>query len=394
MKRKGSIETECIHCGGNPDPLYGAVMPPIYQVSTFSFNSAIQGRRRFEGKEDGYIYTRIGNPTINVLESAISQLEEGKYGFATSSGMSAVSTAILALCSKNDHIICSSVLYGATRVLIEDELKRFGIEHTFVDTSNKEAVKESFRKNTKLLYIETPANPTLSITDIEWCANIAHKNKCLLIVDNTFLSPILQKPLTLGADVVLHSVTKFLNGHSDVVGGIVVTRDKEIASKISTTLHLLGGTMDPHQAYLVYRGLKTLAMRVFTSQENARKVAKFLKNHKKVNSVLYPEFEKSKEIKSIIKKQMKGPGAIISFELKGGIKAGEKLLNSVKIATLAVSLGGVESLIQHPASMTHHSVNREDRIASGITDGLVRLSVGCENVDDLIADLKYALEKI
>jgi methionine-gamma-lyase len=394
MKKENKIETKCIHSGGNPDPMFGAVMPPIYQVSTFAFKSAEQGRKRFEGKEEGYIYTRMGNPTINVLERAVAELEGGKYAYATSSGMSAVSTAILATCSSNEHIICSSALYGATRVLIENELKRFGIESTFVDTSKKEEVEKALRKNTKIIYIETPTNPTLAITDIEWCAKFAHKNGCLVIVDNTFLSPILQKPLNLGVDIVLHSVTKFLNGHSDVVGGVLITNDKEIANKLGNSLHLFGGTMDPHQAYLVFRGLKTLALRVLSAQENARKVAKFLKNHPKVEKVLYPEFETSKEIKSVIKRQMKGPGALISFELKGGLEAGKKLLNAVKVATLAVSLGGVESLIQHPASMTHSSIKKEERLKAGITDGLVRLSVGCECAEDLIDDFKKAFDKI
>lgn len=391
---KENLQTLCIHGGGDPDPFYGAVMPPIYQTSTFTFRSAEQGGRRFAGKEKGYIYTRLGNPTINALENAIASLECGKYAMATSTGMSAVSTIFFALCSAGDHIVASSALYGATRVLLENELKRFGINTTFIDTSDKKQVKKAFQKNTKILYIETPTNPTLKISDIKWCADFAHKRDALLVVDNTFLSPILQKPLLLGADIVIHSVTKFLNGHSDVVGGIIILNKDDLKEKIAKILKHLGGTMDPHQAYLVFRGLKTLALRVYAAQENARKIAKFLKNHKAVKTVIYPEFEKDPEIKKIIKKQMKGPGALISFELKGGFEAGKRLLDSVRIMTLAVSLGGVESLIQHPASMTHSGVEREERIKAGITDGLVRLSVGCESAEDLIEDIKMALEEV
>ncbi|MFB3850307.1 MAG: PLP-dependent aspartate aminotransferase family protein [Acidobacteriota bacterium] len=392
--KKENTQTLCIHGGGEPDPVYGAVMPPIYQTSTFTFESAEQGGRRFAGQEKGYIYTRLGNPTINALENSVAALENGKYAMATSTGMSAVSTIFFALCSSGDHIVASSALYGATRVLLENELKRFGITADFVDTSDKKQIEKAFKKNTKILYIETPTNPTLKISDIKWCADYAHKNGALLVVDNTFLSPVLQKPLLFGADIVLHSVTKFLNGHSDVVGGIIILNNDELKEKIGKTLKHLGGTMDPHQAYLVFRGIKTLALRILTAQENARKIARFLKKHKAVKKVIYPEFEKDAEIKKVIKKQMEGYGALISFELKGGFEAGKKLLNSVKIMTLAVSLGGVESLIQHPASMTHSGVKKEERIKAGITDGLVRLSVGCESAEDLINDLKSALDKI
>lgn len=392
--KKESTQTLCIHGGGEPDPVYGAVMPPIYQTSTFTFESAEQGGRRFAGQEKGYIYTRLGNPTINALENAVAALENGRYAMATSTGMSAVSTIFFALCSSGDHIVASSALYGATRVFLENELKRFGILADFVDTSDKKQVEKSFRKNTKILYIETPTNPTLKISDIKWCADYAHKNGALLVVDNTFLSPVLQKPLLFDADIVLHSVTKFLNGHSDVVGGIIVLNKEELKEKIGKTLKHLGGTMDPHQAYLVFRGIKTLALRILAAQENARKIARFLKKHKAVKNVFYPEFEKDEETKKVIKKQMQGYGSLISFELKGGFESGKKLLDSVKIMTLAVSLGGVESLIQHPASMTHSGVKKEERIKAGITDGLVRLSVGCESAEDLINDLKSALKKI
>jgi methionine-gamma-lyase len=392
--RKSRIETVCIHGGGEPDPLYKAVMPPIYQTSTFAFTSTEEGARRFEGKEKGFIYTRLGNPTINILERAIASLEEGSSALATSSGMAAVSTLFFSLLSKGDHIVASSALYGATRVLMEQELPKFGIESTFVDTGDKGLVENAWRKNTKLLYVETPTNPTLTISDIGWCAGFAHRNNALLAVDNTFLSPILQRPLNLGADVVLHSVTKFLNGHSDVVGGVLIASDSGISDRLARTLHLFGGTMDPHQAWLVLRGLKTLSMRVLYAQENARELAKLLKGHHNVERVIYPEFEEDEKIRAMISKQMLGPGSLISFELKGGFEAGRKLLDSLKLMTLAVSLGGVETLIQHPASMTHAGVKREDRLAAGITDGLVRLSVGCESKDDLMDELKEALDRL
>lgn len=397
MKKKRleqSFKTLCIHGGLEPDPFYGAVMPPIYQTSTFKFENAEQGGRRFAGLEEGYIYTRLGNPTINALESVVADLEKGRYAFATSSGMSAISSIILGLLKSNDHIVASSALYGATRVLFENDLPKFGIETTFVDTSDKKEVKKAFRKETKLLYVETPTNPTLKITDIEWAADFAHQNKAFLVVDNTFLSPIFQNPLLFGADIVLHSVTKFLNGHSDVVGGIIVLNDESLKEKIKKAIHLYGTTMDPHQAYLVYRGIKTLDLRVRCAEENARKIAKFLKKHPKVKSVLYPELEENKETKKIIKKQMRGYGSLISFELKGGYEAGKKLLDNLKILTLAVSLGGVESLIQHPASMTHSSVNKEEREKAGITDGLIRLSVGCEGLEEILQDLESGLKVI
>ena len=385
------MATKVIHAAQHPDPQTGAVAPPIYQTSTFAFESAAQGAARFAGTEPGYIYTRIGNPTTATLEANVATLEGGAGGLATASGMAAVSTTLLALLSKGDHMIGTDAVYGPSRVVVEKEFARFGIESDFLDTADLGLIEKHIKSNTKVLYVETPANPTIKLTDITACAKLAHAHGMLLIVDNTFASPILQRPLELGADIVIHSMTKFLNGHSDVVAGMVVPKNEELLRQIAGMLKLLGGTMDPHQAWLVLRGVKTLHMRVLKGQENAIELAKLLENHPAVEWVRYPGLESHPQY-DLAKEQMDGPGSLISFELKGGLEAGSKLLETVKIPTLAVSLGGVESLIQHPASMTHAAMPREERIEAGITDGLVRLSVGCEDIDDLKADFTEALD--
>ncbi len=387
------MATKVIHAAQHPDPQTGAVAPPIYQTSTFAFESAAQGAARFAGTEPGYIYTRIGNPTTATLEENVAILEGGAGGLATASGMAAVSTTLLALLSKGDHMIGTDAVYGPSRVVVEREFARFGIESDFLDTADLGLIEKHIKPNTKVLYVETPANPTIKLTDIEACAKLAHDHDMLLIVDNTFASPILQRPLELGADIVIHSMTKFLNGHSDVVAGMVVPKTEELLKKIAGMLKLLGGTMDPHQAWLVLRGVKTLQMRVLKGQENALKLARLLENHPAVEWVRYPGLESHPQY-ALARKQMDGPGSLISFELKGGTEAGAKLLETVTIPVLAVSLGGVESLIQHPASMTHAAMPREERIEAGITDGLVRLSVGCEDLDDLEADFTKALDAL
>jgi len=386
-----NIDTQCIHAGPEADPLFGSVAPPIYQTSTFIFRSPEEGAARFAGDDPGYIYTRMGNPTIAMLEANVAVLEEGETALATSSGMSAASTVFFALLSAGDHVVCSASVYGPSRVVLERDFSRFGVESTMVDTSDLDNIRAAMTDRTRIVYVETPANPTLAITDLAGAAQIAHEAGVLLVVDNTFLSPVLQKPFRFGADIVLHSVTKFLNGHADVVGGILVFRDDELMKKVRGVLHYLGGTMDPHQAWLVLRGIKTLAMRVRTGQENAKVLADLLANHPAVEVVRYPGLPGHPQA-DLISRQMEGPGSLISFDLKGGIEAGRKVLGAVHLPALAVSLGGVESLIQHPASMTHASVARRDRLAAGITDGLVRLAVGCEDRDDLVADLRQALD--
>lgn len=386
------FNTKLIHAGAFEDE-FGSATVPIYQTSTFKFKNAQHGADCFSGKSDGYIYTRIGNPTIRAFERNIAELENGYDGIATSSGMGAVSSVYMALLGAGSHIVSSDAVYGPARGILEQDFSRFNVEASFVNTSNTENILKAIRPNTKVLYIETPANPTIDITDIKKCAEIAKKHGLLLVVDNTFSSPYLQKPLDLGADVVLHSITKFINGHADIVGGIIVTKEEKIYKQIRHSMVYLGCNMDPTQASMALRGVKTLAIRMERSQENAMKVAEFLANHPKIAWIKYPGLTTHPQ-HELAKKQMKGFGAVMSFGLKGGYKAGEKLMNNVHLALLAVSLGGVETLIQHPASMTHAAVSKENKLAAGITDDLVRFSVGIEDVNDIIEDLKNGLNKI
>jgi methionine-gamma-lyase len=385
-------ETAVIHAGQEPDTLYGGVSVPIYQSSTFAFRSAEHGAALFAGEEKGFIYTRIGNPTTKALEDCVAALEGGCGALGTASGMAAVTTIYTAFLEKGAHVVSTASVYGPSRTVLEKEYGRFGVEADFVDTSDLGAVKKALRPSTKLLFIETPSNPTMKLTDLRACAELAKARGILLAVDNTFASPILQNPLDLGADIVFHSLTKFLNGHSDVVGGIMVAREDNVFARLRKVLMLMGGTMDPHQAWLVLRGIKTLALRVEKAQDNAAKLALDLERHLKVAWVRYPGLSSHPQ-HALSKSQMRGPGALISFGLKGGLEAGRRMINAVRLCTLAVSLGGIESLIQHPASMTHAGVDPEERVKAGITDDLVRLSVGCEAYDDLRADLEQALEK-
>jgi methionine-gamma-lyase len=386
------FETKCVHSGIDENE-FGAVIPPIYQTSTFKFESAQHGASLFAGERRGYIYTRMANPTVEALENAIAGLEGGYKALGCGSGMAAIHTVFASLTSAGDHILCSAAVYGPTTTLLNTVMNKFGVESTFVDTSNIEAVKKAVRPNTKVLYIETPGNPTLAITDIHAMAEIAHNNNAVLVVDNTFMSPALQKPFEFGADVVLHSLTKFLNGHADVVGGIVIVKDDQAYKSFRKVLNQIGGVIDPFNSFLVHRGIKTLALRMKKHCENAMIVAEYLEKHPQIKSVSYPGLKSHPQFE-IGQKQHKGPGGMITFELEGGFEAGQVLMNSVKLCQLAVSLGGVESLIQHPASMTHYSMGKEARLAGGITEGLVRLSVGIENVNDIIADLEKGLEKV
>jgi methionine-gamma-lyase len=387
--KKLGINSRLIHSGEFVNPL-GSATVPIYQTSTFIFESADHGAKCFSGEEAGYIYTRIGNPTIHALETLVADLESGTKGIATSSGMAAVNTIYMALLSQGDHIVSSAAVYGPSRVVMEQHWSRFGVESSYVNTANIEEVKAAIRPNTKMLYVETPANPTMDITDLVACAKLAHEHKMVLVVDNTFSSPYLQRPLELGADVVFHSMTKFLNGHADIVAGMIVTKNDTLGNKLRNMMVTLGCNMDPHQAYMVIRGIKTLGIRVERAQESAMKIAVYLESHPKVDWVMYPGL-KSHPQHELAKKQMDGFGSMISFELKGGLTAGKILMDHVKVAILAVSLGGVETLIQHPASMTHSKVPAEAKIKAGITDGLVRYSVGIEDVEDLISDLEQGL---
>jgi methionine-gamma-lyase len=389
---KLDFESKLIHAGGFEDAL-GSAVTPIYQSSTFKFRNADHGAQCFSGESDGYIYTRLANPTIRELEKTMAELENGFGGIATSSGMGAVNTVYMAYLGQGSHIICHEAVYGPSRIILESIYSRFGVEYSMVDTTNIENVRKAFRPNTKLLYTETPANPTMGISDLSALAELAHQHGVPLVVDNTFCSPYLQRPLDLGADIVLHSMTKFINGHADVVAGMLVAKNEEDYKKLRSMMTNLGCNMDPHQAYLTRRGLKTLAIRIDRAQENALVIAEFLENHPKVAWVKYPGLKSHPQYELGLK-QMNGPGAMISFELKGGLEAGKILMNNVRVMVLAVSLGGIETLIQHPASMTHSKMNISDRHQAGITDGLVRLSVGIEKVTDLIHDLEQALAKI
>lgn len=386
------FNSQLIHGGEFKDPL-GSATVPIYQTSTFFFDNADHGAQCFSGESDGFIYTRIGNPTISALEKQLALLENGFGGIATGSGMAAVNTVYLAMLEQGSHVVSSAAVYGPSRVVLEQYYTRLGIESTFVNSENIEEIRNAIRPNTRLIYIETPSNPTMVITDLVATCAIAKEKGIPVAVDNTFCSPYLQKPLDLGADIVLHSMTKFINGHADIVAGVVIAKDQALYKKLRAVMVNIGFNMDPHQAYLAIRGLKTLAIRIDRSQENAMKVASFLEKHPKVEWVKYPGLPSHPQY-DLARKQMKGPGSMISFELKGGLAAGKVLMDHVKLAILAVSLGGVETLIQHPASMTHSKVSAEGKIKAGITDGLVRYSVGIEDVEDLIADLSMALDKV
>ena len=393
MKKCG-LGTTAIHAGTLKN-LYGTLAMPIYQTSTFIFDSAEQGGRRFALEEAGYIYTRLGNPTTTVLENKIAVLEEGEAGVAMSSGMGAISSTLWTVLKAGDHIVTDKTLYGCTFALMNHGLTRFGVEVTFVDTSNLDEVKNAMKKNTRVVYLETPANPNLKIVDLEGVCKVAHTNpNTLVIVDNTFATPYMQKPLKLGADIVVHSVTKYINGHGDVIAGLVVT-NKELADQIRFVglKDMTGAVLGPQDAYYIIRGMKTFEIRMERHCANAKKVVEFLNKHPKIEKVYYPGLETHSGYE-IAKKQMKDFGAMISFELKGGFEAGKTLLNNLKLCSLAVSLGDTETLIQHPASMTHSPYTKEEREVAGITDGLVRLSVGLENVEDIIADLEQGLEKI
>ncbi|HVP55554.1 MAG TPA: PLP-dependent aspartate aminotransferase family protein [Candidatus Eisenbacteria bacterium] len=390
-KRLGT-NSKLVHAGYKPDDT-GSVNVPIYQTSTFAFRNAEHGAALFAGSEDGYIYTRIGNPTIRALEDAVAELENGYGGVATSSGMGAVCTVYLALLEAGAHVVSTASVYGPSRGLMEKDFSRFGVHSTYVDTSELTQIKSALCPNTKLVYIETPANPTMIVTDIAEAARIAHAHGCLVVVDNTFASPYLQRPVDLGADVVLHSITKFINGHADVVGGVLVAKDREIHQRLRKTMINSGCNMDPHQAFLVLRGLKTLGVRIERAQKSAMEIARWLERQPEISRVRYIGLESHPQ-HELAARQMKGFGSMISFELKDGMEAGRVLMDNVRLATLAVSLGGVETLIEHPASMTHAGMKPEDRIAAGFSDGLVRYSVGIEDVEDLIADLRQALDAV
>lgn len=377
------ISTECIHAGQEPEPITGAVMYPIFATSTY-----VQPEL---GKHKGFEYARTGNPTRSVLEANLAALERGAAAHCFASGMAATTT-LMATLSQGDHVVAAENMYGGTFRLFKNVLERYGIEFTYVDTSSIEAVKAALRDSTKMLYLETPTNPMMTITDIPACVEAVAGRGVLVVVDNTFASPVLQRPLELGADVVLHSTTKYLNGHSDSVGGALISKSQEMAEKIGYLQNAMGGILSPFDSFLVLRGIKTLAIRMDRHNSNGLAMAQYLENHAKVRKVYYPGLASHPQ-HALAKKQMKGFGGMISFEL-GSLEAAKAFLDRVRLCSLAESLGGVESLISHPETMTHASVPLETRKRLGISPGLVRISVGIEDIEDLISDLETAFEGI
>ncbi len=396
MQKNCGFGTKAIHGGNVKDKQYGALTMPIYQTSTFYFENCEQGGHRFAGEEDGFIYTRLGNPTLSVLEDKLAILEGGEACVSASSGMGAISACLWTIAGAGKHILADETLYGCTFALLQHGMTRYGVEVTFIDTSDLEAVKANLKENTVCIYLETPANPNLKITDIAEIAKIAHAyNPAIKVVcDNTFASPYLQQPLALGADVVVHSATKYLNGHGDVIAGFVVgSKDFISEVKMFGIKDMTGSVLGPFEAFLILRGLKTLEVRMERHCANAKKIAEYLDKQEKVEKVYYPGLV-SHTGHEIAKKQMKDFGGMISFEVKGGKEAGMKFVNSLSLATIAVSLGDAETLIEHPASMTHSTYTAEELKDAGISEGLIRLSVGLENVEDIIADLDAGFAKI
>lgn len=377
------FSTDAIHAGQIPDPTTGAVITPIYQTSTYAQEEL--------GVSKGFDYGRTINPTRVALEANIAALEKGKYGFAFGSGMAAI-TNIAALLNGGDHVIVSNNVYGGTFRFFDKIMKRFGLEFSWVDTSDEKNIRAAIKPNTKMLYVETPTNPMLTITDLQVVAAVAKEHKLISVVDNTFMSPYFQTPLEFGVDIVLHSTTKYINGHSDVIGGVVVTSSEELKEKLKFSQNSIGAVPSPFDCWLVLRSTKTLALRMRQHNENAIAMAEFLAKHPKVKKIYYPGLASHPQ-HALAKKQMRGFGGMISIEL-GSMDAGKNMLRNVKIFALAESLGGVESLICHPASMTHGAIPLEDRLKLGLTDGLVRLSVGCEDKEDLIADIENALKAV
>lgn len=388
-----SIETKAIHAGRINDEQFGSLATPLYQTSTFIFDNAQQGADRFAGESEGFIYTRLGNPTTRQLEMRVAAMEGMEDAAATATGMAAVSAALLTNLQAGDHMISSKAVYGCSFALMNHMLKKFGIEVTFVDMTEPDNINAAVKENTKLIFLETPINPNLVVLDLEKICAIAKKHQLLSIVDNTFLTPVLQQPAKFGADIVIHSATKYLNGHGDVVAGIVCGSNEMISDIKLTTLKDIGATMSPHDAWLIMRGIKTLPIRMERHCNNAQAVAEFLEQHPAVAQVYYPGL-KSHPGHKFIGNQMKAAGGVIAFELNTDLKGGADFINNMQLFSIAVSLGDAESLIQHPASMTHSPYEPEERAEAGITDSLIRISVGLEHVDDIIADLSQSLAKV
>ncbi len=375
------FSTKAIHAGQQPDPTTGAIMPPIFQTATYAQNGL--------GDHKGYEYSRSHNPTRTALQECIAALEDGKFGLAFASGMAA-ETAILSLLSAGDHLVACDDLYGGSYRIFERVMRRYNVETSYVPAGNIAAYEQAIRPNTKLIWLETPTNPLLRLIDIQAVAEIAHHHNILVVVDNTFASPYFQQPLKLGADIVVHSTTKYINGHSDVIGGALVLNNEEVYESMKFYENAAGNVPSPFDAWLTLRGIKTLAVRMRQHDENARAVAKFLAEHPRVEKVYYPGLPSHPDYE-LAKRQMSGFGGMVSFQFKGVYADVDKLVRRFKVFSLAESLGGVESLVCHPVSMTHGSIPKEIREARGLTDTLLRLSVGIEDAEDLLADLQQAL---
>jgi cystathionine beta-lyase/cystathionine gamma-synthase len=377
------FSTLCIHAGQEPDPSTGAIITPIFQTSTYVQDAL--------GQHKGYEYARTQNPTRAALESNLAAIEAGRGAFAFASGMAAIA-AIMSFLESGDHVVVTDNTYGGTFRLFERILRRYGLDFTYVDTSRLDAIEPAFTSKTRMLFVETPTNPVLGLTDLAAAAEIAHRRGAKLIVDNTFASPAVQRPIEFGADLVIHSTTKYLNGHSDSVGGVVVATSEADLEWLGFYQNSAGAILSPFDSWLVLRGTKTLAVRMASHNENGLALAHYLAAHPKVHQVFYPGLPAHPQ-HALARRQMKGFGGMLSFEL-GSLEAARRLLNSVRLMALAESLGGVETLISHPATMTHASVPAERRVALGITDGLVRISAGIEDVEDLQADLEQALDVV
>ncbi len=373
--------TKAIHAGQEPDPSTGAIMTPIFQTATYAQAGL--------GEHKGFEYSRTQNPTRSALEACIAALEEGQYGLAFASGMAAES-AILSLLNAGDHMVSCDDLYGGSYRIFERVMRRYEVETSYVAAGDIPAYEQAIRPNTKLIWLETPTNPLLRLVDIQAVAAVAHRHKLLLVVDNTFASPYFQQPLKLGADIVVHSTTKYINGHSDVIGGAVVTNNEEAYQAIKFYQNAAGGVPSPFDAWLTLRGIKTLAVRMRQHEENAQAVAAFLSEHPRVEKVYYPGLASHPD-HALARHQMSGFGGMVSFQFKGTSAGVDKVVRRFKVFTLAESLGGVESLVCHPATMTHGSIPRDIREARGLTDTLLRLSIGLEDIEDLLADLEQAL---
>ncbi|HZY93877.1 MAG TPA: cystathionine gamma-synthase [Candidatus Bathyarchaeia archaeon] len=378
------FSTEAIHAGQEPDPATGSVTIPLYFTSTYQ-QSAL-------GREAEYVYSRTSNPTRKALEKNLAALEDGKYGLAFSSGMAATTT-VLMLLRKGDHVVAGDDIYGGTYRLFEQVLRDHGLQFTYVDSRNPDKVENALRKNTRMIWIETPTNPLMRIIDIRRISRISKRARVLLVVDNTFMSPYFQNPLKHGADIVVHSTTKYLGGHSDLIGGATVTSNQDVQKRLMFLQNAVGAVPGPMDCWLVLRGVKTLAVRMDRHNENARVISEYLQKQPKVEQLYYPGLPDHPQ-RDIIKRQMRGNGGMLSFELKGGFNQCKRLLQRLRVFTLAESLGGVESLIEHPASMTHASIPRQKRIEKGIKDNLIRVSVGIEDADDLVADLATGFKSV